>query len=172
LTTSARGNCPLCSDSKDPDEWYARGDGTSLSAAYVSGVAALVKSRYPNDNAIMMKQRLMKGVEVRSSLAAYVSTSGRLSAIGALTAQVQVNITPPVLTRIKYKAGSEKLFLYGTGIQKGVRVIVGTVGYSAKSKSDGWLAIVPKSALPANIAIQIKLRNPDGGISQPLILMR
>jgi subtilisin family serine protease len=172
LTTAARGNCPLCSDSKEPGEWYVLGDGTSLSAAFVSGVAALVKSRYPNDNAIAIKQRLMKGAEVRSNLAAYVSTSGRLSAVGALNAQAQINITPPVLTRIKYKAGSEKLLVYGTAVQKGVRVIVGVTGYSTKPKGDGWLAIVPKSALPANIAIQIKLRNPDGGISQPLTLTR
>ncbi|HVG19669.1 MAG TPA: S8 family peptidase, partial [Blastocatellia bacterium] len=172
LTTSARGNCPLCTDSDDPNEWYVRGDGTSLSAAYVSGVAALLKSTYPNDNAIMMKQRLMKGVEVRSNLRDYVSTGGRLSAVGALTAQVQVNITPPVLTRIKYKAGSEKLSVFGTDIQRGARVIVGTTGYSAKPKGEGLLARVPKSAFPAGIAVQIKLRNPDGGVSQPLTLTR
>lgn len=172
LTTAARGNCPLCSNSDDPNEWYVRGDGTSLSAAYVSGVAALVKSKYPNDNAIMMKQRLMKGVEVRSNLREYVSTSGRLSALGALTAQAEVNITPPTLTRFKYKGGSEKLFVYGTNIQTGVRVICGTTGYSAKPKGDGFLARVPKSAFPEGVAVQIKLRNPDGGVSQPLTLTR
>jgi subtilisin family serine protease len=172
LTTSARGNCPLCSNSNDPGEWYARGDGTSLSAAYVSGVAALVKSRYPGDNAILMKQRLMRGVEVRPNLTDYVSTGGRLSAVGALTAQVQVNITPPVLTRIKYKDGSEKLFAYGTGIQRGARVIVGTAGYSSKPKGDSFLARVPKSAFPAGVTVQVRLRNPDGGVSQPLALTR
>jgi subtilisin family serine protease len=172
LTTAARGNCPLCSDSNDPNEWYTRSDGTSLSAAYVSGVAALVKSRYPGDNAILMKQRLMKGVEVRSNLKDYVSTSGRLSAVGALNAQVEVSITPPVLTRIKYKGSSEKLFVYGTGIQRGARVLVGTTGFSAKPKSDALLARVPKSAFPGGVAVQIKLRNPDGGVSQPLTLTR
>lgn len=172
LTITARGNCPLCSDSKNPEDWYVRGDGTSLSAAYVSGVAALVKSKYPNDNAIMMKQRLMKGAEERFNLRDYVSTSGRLSAFGALTAQVDLNITPPTFTKFKYKGGSEKLFVYGTGIQSGVRVIVGTTGYSAKRKDDGFLARVPKSAFPSGVAVPIKLRNPDGGISQPLTLTK
>jgi subtilisin family serine protease len=172
MTIAARGNCQLCSDSTNPVDWYVRSDGTSLSAAYVSGVAALVKSKYPGDNAIMMKQRLMKGVEVRPNLADYVSTSGRLSAVGALTAKVDIDITPPALTRIKYKGSSEKLFVYGTGIQKGMRVIVGTTGYSAKTKGDSFLARVPKSAFPAGVAVPIKLRNPDGGISQALTLTR
>jgi subtilisin family serine protease len=172
LTINARGKCQLCSDSTNPDDWYVRGDGTSLSAAYVSGVAALVKSKYPNDNALMIKQRLMKGVEVTPNLRDYVLTSGRLSALGALTARVEINITPPVLTEFNYKGGSEKLFVYGTGIQKGVRVIVGTTGYSTKRKGDGYLARVPKSAFPGGIAVPIKLRNPDGGVSQPLTLTR
>jgi subtilisin family serine protease len=172
LTITPHGDCQLCSKSDNPEDWYSRGDGTSLAAAYVSGVAALVKSRHPEDNAIMIKQRLMKGAEVRANLKNYVSTSGRLSALGALTAQVESNITPPVLTRIKYKGGSGKLSLYGTGMQNGVRVIVGVTGYSAKTKGDHLLAIVPKSAFPHGVAVPVKLRNPDGGLSQPLTLTR
>jgi hypothetical protein len=109
---------------------------------------------------------------VTPNLRDYVLTSGRLSALGALTARVEINITPPVLTEFNYKGGGEKLFVYGTGIQKGVRVIVGTTGYSTKRKGDGYLARVPKSAFPGGIAVPIKLRNPDGGVSQPLTLTR
>ncbi|HJZ67802.1 MAG TPA: S8 family serine peptidase, partial [Blastocatellia bacterium] len=43
LTTEAHGNCFLCSQETDPSKWYTCADGTSISAAFVSGVAALVK---------------------------------------------------------------------------------------------------------------------------------
>jgi hypothetical protein len=114
----------------------------------------------------------MKGVEVSASLSSYVSTSGRLSALGALTAQVESNTNPPVLARIKYKGGSGKLSLYGNGYQTGVRAIVGLTGYSVKKKGDHLLALVPKSAFPPGVAVTVKLRNPDGGLSQPITLTR
>src|SRR4030095_9385118 len=68
LTTQARGNCLLCSQSPEPQDWYAREGGTSISAAYVSGGAALVKSRFPNDSGILLKRRILQGVEARDSL--------------------------------------------------------------------------------------------------------
>ncbi|HXG93672.1 MAG TPA: S8 family serine peptidase [Blastocatellia bacterium] len=166
LTTQARGDCLECTSSDNPDEWYTRGDGTSLSAAYVSGVAALVKSRYPQDNGILIKRRIIESVDVREQLHDYVITSGRLNARNALT--VSITVTPPVLDRIKYKSGSGKLFIYGSGIQRDVTVIVGGKGYAAKPKSEDltvMLARVPNSAFPQGVAVPIKLRNPDGGES-------
>jgi subtilisin family serine protease len=173
LTTQARGNCFLCTQDSDPANWYTRQDGSSISAALVSGVAALLKSKYPNDSAILLKRRILEGVEVRSALSPYVITSGRLSAIGALDAVV--NITPPKLDNLTYKAKNGKLFVYGSSIQQGVKIIVGNSAFSAKPRSDdgtAWLAIVPRTAFPAGTPVGIKLRNPDGGESQALSITR
>lgn len=173
LTTQARGNCFLCTQSLDPHDWYAREDGTSISAALVSGVAALVKSRYPNDSSILLKRRILEGVEVTENLRDYVITSGRLSALGALNAVL--NITPPTLTEFTYKAKNEKFIVYGSGMQQGLQVIVGKIAYSTKPRSDdgtAFLARVPKAAIPPGTPVEVKVRNPDGGESQVIILTR
>lgn len=173
LTTVARGDCVLCTNSDDPEQWYARADGTSASAAFVSGVAALVKTLYPDDYATLIRRRILEGVDVTDSLLPYVRTSGRLSAIGALRAEV--NVVAPALARVKYKAGSGKLFLYGSGIQRNAVAVVGNTAYSTKVKNDDLsnvIATVPKSALPKGVPIVIRLRNPDGGSSQSLTFTR
>jgi len=171
LSTRARGACPTCSTSDNPADWYSRADGTSVSAALVSGVAALVKSKYPDDNAVLLKRRILAGVDVLAALSPYVITGGRLNADGALKAVI--TFSHPELTSVKYKGGGEKLFLYGTGIVKGATAVVGRTGFPAKAKgSDKFLARVPKSALPSGTPVSIKLRNPDGGESQPITLTR
>lgn len=173
LTTQARGNCFLCTQSNEPQNWYSRQDGTSISAAYVSGVAGLVKSKYPSDSAVLLRRRILEGVEVTDNLRAYVITSGRLSAMGAL--DVDVKITPPILTEFTYKAKNEKFIVYGSGMQQGLTVVVGKTGYPAKPRSDdgtAFLARVPKAAFPPGIPVEIKVRNTDGGESQTLTLTR
>lgn len=175
MSTAAHGNCALCSTSGDPGDWYARGDGTSLSAAFVSGVAALVKSKYPNDNAMYLKRRITDGADVRDGLRPYVSSGGRLNAFGALTVEVEIIITPPVLTKAKVKGGGAKLNLYGTGIQAGARAIIGTTSHAANPKNDDrtqLLAKVPKSTFPRGVPVSVKLRNPDGGTSQAITITR
>ncbi|MCI0486323.1 MAG: S8 family serine peptidase [Blastocatellia bacterium] len=176
FTISARGNCVLCSESDDPDEWYEFVDGTSASAAVVSGVAALVKSRYPEDYVTLIKRRILDGVDKLDSLLdpqgrPYVATGGRLNAVGALT--VEPDIAPPVLTSFKFKAKKGKLFLFGAGVQPGAVVLVGDTAYPVNPKSgDKFLARVPQSEFPPDSPVEIKLRNPDGGISQILIVTR
>jgi subtilisin family serine protease len=176
MSTAAHGNCELCSTSGDPGDWYARGDGTSLSAAFVSGVAALVKSKYPNDNAMYLKQRITNGADMLDGLRPYVLSGGRLNAFGALTAQVEeIIITPPVFTKAKVKGGGAKLNLFGTGIQAGARVVIGTTSYAASPKSDDrtkLLAKVPKNTFPRGVSVSVKLRNPDGGTSQAITITR
>jgi subtilisin family serine protease len=173
VTTTPHGDCLLCSQSNDPVNWYTHADGTSLSAAFVSGVAALVKSKYPNDNALLLKSRLIKSVDVLSQLAPYVSTSGRINALSALNIQVQLTITPPTLSKVKFKEGKGKLIVTGANMQNGMRVIVGNKGYTPISQEpDNTQAVVkvPKTTFPAGVTVAIKLRNPDGGESQALTL--
>ena len=170
LTTAARGDCAFCSTSEHAADWYTRADGTSVSAALVSGVAALVKSKYPNDNAVLLKRRILAGVDVLTSLQPYLITGGRLNAVGALNAVITAS--QPILTRVQYKAGSEKLFLFGVDIERGATALVGSTAYASKKKGDKFLARVPKSAFPSGVGVQIRLRNPDGGESQPLTFTR
>ncbi|HXU37879.1 MAG TPA: S8 family serine peptidase [Blastocatellia bacterium] len=173
LTTRARGNCFLCTQSNDSRDWYTRADGTSISAALVSGVAALLKSKYPTDNGIVLKRRILAGAEVRANLGNYVIGGRRLSAIGALKANV--TISTPALSEFTYKAKNGKLIVYGSGMQTGASIIVGKTVYHGKPRSDdgtALLAIVPKEAFPSGTAVPIKVRNPDGGESQALSLTR
>jgi len=174
LTTQARGNCFLCTQEADPLKWYTAASGTSISAACVSGVAALAKSKNPGDSAILLKRRITEGVEVMDNLRSYVIGGGRLSAIGALTSQV--NITPPTLREVVYKAKKQKLFVYGFGMQEGVSVLVGTAAYPGRPQSDDGTAFmakgVPAAAFPPGAPVKIKLRNPDGGESLAISFTR
>jgi subtilisin family serine protease len=174
LTTQARGDCLLCTQETDPRMWYTSASGTSVSAACVSGVAALAKSTNPSHTAILLKRRIIQGVEVAPSLLEHVLGGGRLSAIGALTAQV--NITPPTLQEVSYKKKKEKFSLFGTGIQDGVTVLIGKTAFTGRSQSsDGTAAVVkgvPITALPTGTPVPIKLRNPDGGESLTITFTR
>jgi subtilisin family serine protease len=176
LTTQALGDCIACTRETNPEKWYTIASGTSLSAAFVSGVAALVKSRYPDDSAVITKQRILAGVEVRDSLSSYdgkqtVIRNGRLSALGALTSEV--NIVPPTLNEVAYN--KKKLTVTGSGMQQGMMIVVGRNLYPANAKSsDGTIfqARVPKSDFPAGTPVRIKLRNSDGGESTAITFTR
>jgi subtilisin family serine protease len=171
LTTRARGDCVSCTKEPDPEKWYVQSDGTSLSAAYVTGVAALVKSMYPNDSAFIIKQRILSGVDVSENLRPYVINGGRLNAAGALTAKVTID--PPVLDEVRYK--SKKLTVFGSRMKLGVVVIVGKTSYQTTPKSEdgtSFLAKVPKSQVPAGTPVPIKVRNPDGAESRVITFTR
>lgn len=168
FTTFARGSCISCSSSDDPAAWYGRIDGTSASAAFVSGVAALVKTKYPADFVTIIKQRILEGVERRDTLAPYVITGGRLNALGALTSQPV--IFPPALTDVTYKG--KKLFFEGSGMQPGAVAVIGSTTYPTSPKGSRLMAKIPKSAFPVGTPVHVKLRNPDGGTSQSFIILR
>jgi subtilisin family serine protease len=173
LTSQARGNCQLCTQETDPAKWYTSATGTSVSAACVSGVAALTKSQHPGDTGILLSRRIREGVEVTETLRDYVIGGGRLSAIGAVTREI--NITLPTLQEVSYKAKKQKLFIFGTGMQQGVVVVVGRVSYPGRPQSDDGTAVmakVPTSEFPPGAPVQIKLRNPDGGESRAISFIR
>ena len=64
---------------------YELFDGTSMSTAVVSGVAALVASYYGNFNAEQLKSVILQSVDIRQSLKGKILTGGRLNAYRALT---------------------------------------------------------------------------------------
>jgi subtilisin family serine protease len=64
---------------------YGLMNGTSMAAAFVSGAAALAVTQDPTLTVADLKQRVLAGVDVLSSLATRVRTSGRLNACLVLT---------------------------------------------------------------------------------------
>jgi subtilisin family serine protease len=171
-TIQARGSCFLCTSSTNPDDWYTSVSGTSAAAAFVSGVAALVKSKYPLDTGPVMRRRILESVDLKQSLQGRIVTGGRLNALGALT--IQLKITPPVLTRVKYKAGPAKLVIFGTNMQQGATIMVGGTGYPTSPRGDlsTLIARVPDTAFPPGVTVTLVLQNPDGGTSQPITITR
>lgn len=168
ITTFARGACIDCSSSDDPATWYGRIDGTSASAAFVSGVAALVKTKYPTDYVVIIKRRILEGVERRDTLAPYVITGGRLNALGALTSEPVT--VPPAIIAVTYTG--KKLFFEGSNMQSGAVAVVGNSSYSTKPKGSRLFAKIPKKFFPAGTPVQVRLRNPDGGVSQIFTITR
>lgn len=170
FTTAARGDCENCSRSVDPSQWYSTINGTSASAAYVSGVAALIKSKYPEANAVIMKRRLIESVDVRNALKSFVRTGGRLNAENALLIELQ--IVPPVLTKLKFKA-SGKTFIIGQNMQVGATLVFGSkTVVVTKGTAEQLVTNIPVTDFPIGVAVQVKLRNPDGGESQTLTVTR
>jgi subtilisin family serine protease len=86
---------------------YELFDGTSMSAAVVSGVAALVASYYGNFNAEHLKSVILKSVDIRQSLKGKILTGGRLNAYRALT-----SLLPPSQCIAIAQAGGKVLLTW------------------------------------------------------------
>jgi len=79
---------------------FANLSGTSMSAPYVSGIAALILSREPNLSAAQLKQRIISSAEPLSSLNGLVRSAGMANALRALSAS---NLPlPPMPTEASY----------------------------------------------------------------------
>jgi len=70
-----------------PDFFFDYKSGTSMAAAHVSGVAALVESEYPDLGHTEVKDRILQSVDEKDALMGKVSSGGRLNAEGALKPQ-------------------------------------------------------------------------------------
>jgi subtilisin family serine protease len=172
FTTAARGDCSGCTQATDSSLWYATIDGTSASAAYVSGVAALIKSRFPDANYVVMKRRLLESVDVRDPLKPYIITGGRLNALNALT--IELTTISPVLAKLKIKPNG-KTFIIGDKMQDGATLLVGNKAYPARFKNGDFTRLVTSVSpadFPPGVPVQTRLRNPDGGESNLLTITK
>ena len=85
--TSILGTTPgVDDDYSDNYDYYS---GTSVSAAVVSGIAALVQSYLPNDTSLEIKDRILNGTVKSASLTDKVASGGRADAFAALTGTIQ-----------------------------------------------------------------------------------
>jgi hypothetical protein len=120
-----------------------------------------------------LRRRILEGVELRERLEPYVITGGRLNAFGALTVELQ--ITPPVLTKVKVKGGGKKLLISGEQMQRDAVVFVNEVAYPTTVESEDLSKLkakTPKSAFTPGVEVTVYLRNPDGGESQRVTFTR
>jgi len=74
-----------------PGTDYRFGSGTSMAAAYVSGIAALVKSKNSSWSNINVKTAIISSVDVKPSLSGKVLTKGRVNAARALQATISTS---------------------------------------------------------------------------------
>ena len=74
------GICEITTNGDHVAEGYHKLSGTSMATPYVTGVAALVLSKYPNLNASELKQRILFYADTVPSLRDYCVTGGRLNA--------------------------------------------------------------------------------------------
>ena len=63
-----------------PGGGYASNQGTSMAAPHVTGIAALLKSRFPNATALDLKEAIMAGATPVPSLTGITVTGGRVNA--------------------------------------------------------------------------------------------
>lgn len=67
-----------------PGQGHATLSGTSMATPHVSGVAALVKSAYPDESFAFIRNRILKSADPILSAAGNVATGGRLNAYDAV----------------------------------------------------------------------------------------
>lgn len=82
-------NVSTCADS----ESYTYMAGTSMAAAYVSGLAALVYSRDPNLSGLQIKDIITNSVDLLPNFKGCIISGGRINALNALTLLTHLNLS-------------------------------------------------------------------------------
>lgn len=120
------------------DKIYGNMTGTSMATPYVTGVAALIQSKYQNISTKATKKAILDGVDKSSYWSKYVKTGGRLNAYNALKSAGDCKFT------IQYdKNGGSGDNMPSTTVVYGVSTKISLNTY--KSPSDeklfaGWYA--------------------------------
>lgn len=120
------------------DKYYVNMTGTSMAAPYVTGVAALIKSKYPSISADGIKKAILDSVDKLTDLSNKVKTGGRLNAYKALLAVENCKFT------VAYnKNGGTGSNMASTTVTYGIPTKLAANSYVAPSSDkifSGWYA--------------------------------
>jgi type VII secretion-associated serine protease mycosin len=148
-----------------PNDEYIEGDGTSPAAALVSGVAALIRSRYPRLSPALVEQALISGAAQRPSGGYSTGTGfGEVNAVTALQAAARLAATRPaaVLSPAARFVGSQS----PAPIQVTHRDFAGITGYYAAAAGGGLVAVVALALIPV-LALRSRRASPAAPGPQP-----
>lgn len=90
---------------------YALDKGTSMAAAYVGGVCALLRARFPNERPQQIVQRLIAGADPLPGLAGLCVSGGRLNLRKSLG--LPENGLPQLTARRPANTGAVEILLSG-----------------------------------------------------------
>jgi subtilisin family serine protease len=169
-----------------PNGDYGYGQGTSMSAPVVTGVAALLFAHEPNLAAAEARRRIVRTADPQPTLAGRLSSGGRVNAYNALTNTIPRTPTRPAIGTIGLT--KKVAFVDGIGFGTGGAVIeVNGVGL-AKSRvnmdmtlADGTsaelLAKLGKAGInqtfPPGVPVVVTVYNPaTGERSEPFTFTR
>lgn len=120
------------------DKAYVNMSGTSMATPYVTGVAALIQSKYQNISTKATKKAILDGVDKSSYWSQYVKTGGRLNAYKALKSAGDCKFT------IQYdKNGGSGSNMPNTTVTYGVSTKISLNTYQSPSDEKlfaGWYA--------------------------------
>lgn len=119
------------------DSYYKSWSGTSMAAPYVTGVAALIKSKYPGISPYGIKKAILDSVDIVPALNGKVKTSGRLNAYQALLAVEDCQYT------VAYnKNGGSGTTMSNTTVTYGITTRLSANTYTPQNgkKFIGWYA--------------------------------
>lgn len=120
------------------DKYYVNMTGTSMATPYVTGVAALIKSKYPSISADGIKKAILDSVDKVTDLSNKVKTGGRLNAYKALLAVENCKFT------VAYnKNGGTGNNMASTTVTYGIPTKLAANSYVAPSSDkifSGWYA--------------------------------
>jgi thermitase len=88
-----------------PGNTYGYKSGTSMATPHVTGVAALIKSKYSTLDDAGIKAKLLQSVDKVSSLSSKVASGGRLNAARPLEIEPP-DVTPPTVTTTSPASGA------------------------------------------------------------------
>lgn len=98
IISTARGGAVNAGNPASPPELFdVEGDGTSYSAAFVSGAVALLKSARPNASAVELRDAILTSVDPLPALQNRTRTGGRLNIGKAMDA---IRLAGPIVTAV------------------------------------------------------------------------
>jgi subtilisin family serine protease len=168
-------NCPSGIYSTVPGGGYAYLNGTSMAAPHVTGIAALLWSTDASLTPAQVKQRIIRTAQPITALASKVVSSGRASAINALTNTVPQNV--PISIGF-VQANKKTLTIDGLSFVKGSTIIevngvplAGTKFDESYKLANGAYTRIKvklgkqgmKSAFPLGVAVTVTVLNTATG---------